>query len=234
MIKTIVLCVVVSAAAASGCAESRQYFRPTEHVYGETMRGEREAIYSLVGPHGPFGEAKVWSKGAFRENGAAVVHATIDIHNTSGAAIVLDPQNVKLEPVRAGAELLHDLVPLERQKLSVAPGAFGSIKLRFMLPEGIHPGQVSSFGLRWEAENGTEKYSQTTPFLETHGRYDQMGPYYGYPPPNYGFAYGYGFGCSWVDPLCRPYGYYGYWGAPGPAIGSPAEPFRGRVEVHRR
>jgi hypothetical protein len=227
---------VVSAVAA-GCAESRQYFRPTEHVYGETMRGEREAIYNLVGPRGQFGEAKVWSKGAFREDGSAVVHATIDLHNTSGVAIVVDPQNIKLEPVRAGNELLHGLVPLEHQKLSVAPGAFGSIKLRFVLPEGIQPGQVSSFGLRWEVENGPQKYAQTTPFLETAGRNEQMSAYYGYPPPTYGFAYGYGFGCSWADPLCRPYGYYGYWGVPGAVVVSPGptpEPARPRVDIHRR
>jgi hypothetical protein len=160
------------------------------------------------------------------------VHATIDIHNTSGAPIVIDPQTIKLEPVRAGSALLHGLVPLERQKLSVAPGAFGSIKLRFMLPEGIHPGQISSFGLRWEVDNGAQKYSQTTPFLET-GHYEQMSPYYGYPPPTFGFAYGYGYGCSWADPMCRPYGYYGYWGAPGPVIVSPPEAPRERIEVHR-
>jgi hypothetical protein len=224
---------LVSAVAAAGCAESRQYFRPTEHVYGETMRGEREAIYSLVGPLGQFGEAKVWSRGAFREHGAAVVHATIDLHNTSGVAIVVDPQKIQLEPVRAGSDLLHNLVPLERQKLSVAPGAFGSIKLHFALPQGVHPGQVSSFGLRWQVDNGPQKYNQTTPFLEDSGRYGPGSGYYGYPPSGYGYAYGYG--CSWADPLCRPLGYYGYWGTPGGVIVTQPEPTRmPRVDVHRR
>ena len=102
-------------ATAAGCADSRQYFRPTEHVYGQTMRGDGEAIYSLVGPFGPFGEAKVWSRGAFREDGATLLYATIDLHNTSGVPIIIDPQRVRLDPVRVGPKLLHNFPPLERQ-----------------------------------------------------------------------------------------------------------------------
>jgi hypothetical protein len=237
--KWIFLCAVVGAVGVAGCAESRQYFRPTEHVYGETLRGDREAIYNLVGPRGPFGEAKVWSHGAFREEGATVLHATIDIHNTSGAEIVVDPQRIRLEPVRVGADLLHDFAPVERQALSIAPGAFGSVRLRFVLPASIHPAQVSSFGLHWQVDNGPQKYTQTTPFLEESGHYG----YYGYPAA-YGVAYGYG--CSWADPFCRPYGFgsygfgygYGYggggYGVRGGAVISapPARP--ARTVIHRR
>ena len=186
-----------------GCAESRQYFRPTEHVYGETMRGEAEAIYNMVGPFGPFGEAKVWSRGAFSEKGDTVLHATIDLHNTSGVPIIIDPQRIRLDPVRAGKELIKDVKPLERQTLSVAPGAFGSVRLRFVLPPHVVPGQVSGFGLRWEVSNGPQKYTQRTPFLEERGGYGYG--YAGYPPPAYG--YGYGYGCNWADPWCRPYGF---------------------------
>jgi len=206
-----------------GCAETRQYFRPTEHVYGETIRGEQEAIYNMVGPFGAFGEAKVWSRGAFREQGKTVLHATIDLHNTSGVPIIIDPQRIRLDPLRAGRELLKDVSPVERQTLSVAPGAFGSVRLRFELPGHIVPGQVSSFGLRWEVSNGPQKYAQRTPFLEERGGYG----YAGYPPPAYGWGYGYGYGCSWADPWCRPYGYGGMGiGVGRPVFSAPPAPSR--------
>ena len=198
MRKWISMCAVVG---LLGCAESRQYFRPTEHVYGETMRGEPEAIYNMAGPFGPFGEAKVWSRGAFREDGDTVLYATIDLHNTSGVPLIIDPQRIRLDPVRAGNELLHDVGPVEHQTLSVAPGAFGSVRLRFALPPHVVPGQVSSFGLRWEVTNGPQKYAQRTPFLEERGG---GYAYAAYPPPPYGW--GYGYGCSIGDPWCRPYG----------------------------
>lgn len=214
------LCALVS---LMGCAESRQYFRPTEHVYGQTVHGEREAIYNLVGSFGPFGEAKVWSRGSFLEDGDAVVYATIDLHNTSGVPIVIDPQQVRLDPVRAGRELLRDIAPLEHKKLSVAPGDFGSVRLTFALPRGIVPGQVSSFGLRWKVQNGPQMYSQRTPFIEERGG---GYAYAGYPYP---MMYGYGgvYGCSWGNPMCSPYGlgyglgygagygWGGYGGGPG-------------------
>jgi hypothetical protein len=191
-----------------GCAESRQYFRPTEHVYGETMHGEREAIYDLVGPLGTFGEAKVWARGAFREHGYTVVHASLEVHNTSGVEIVVDPQDIRLDPVRAGADLLSGFAPTESHATTVKPGAFGAVSLRFVLPEHVHPGQISSFGLRWQVKNGPQTYSQRTPFIEEgYGRY-----YAGYPPPTMGFGYGfgYGYGCNLADPWCRgPYGFGG-------------------------
>lgn len=225
-----------------GCAESRQYFRPTEHVYGETVRGEREAIYNLVGPLGQFGEAKVWSRGAFREDGQTIVFTTIELHNTSGSPLLVDPQRIRLDPVRAGAELLHDFPPVERQVLSVAPGAFGSVRLRFVLPPDVPPGKVSSFGLRWEVKNGPQSYSQRTPFLEDRGGR----AYAAYPPPTYGWNYGlygyggyggfgYGYGGCWGDPLCRgPYGYGpGFGVGAGPINGGPISPPRPSRDVIR-
>lgn len=213
MPRSIVPVLVCALAGAAGCAESRQYFRPTEHVLGQTVRGESEAIYAMVGPQGPFGEAKVWSRGAFRENGNTVLYVTLDLHNTSGVPLLVDPQQVRVDPVRVGHELLHDFPPLEKQQLSVAPGAFGSVRLRFVLPPRVAPGQVSSFGLRWKVQNGTQSYAQTTPFLETGNELYR----YGYPGPSYGFAagYGYGYGCGFADPFCRPYGGYGYYGGYG-------------------
>jgi hypothetical protein len=215
-----------------GCAESRQYFRPTEHVYGQTVRGEREAIYNLVGSFGPFGEAKVWSRGSFIEDGEAVLYVTIDLHNTSGVPIIIDPQDIRLDPLRAGDALLRDIAPLERKRLSVAPGAFGSVRLSFGMPRGVVPGQISSFGLRWKVANGPQTYAQRTPFIEERGGYYS---YAGYPAmPGYGYGMGM-YGCGWGNPWCYgPYGYGAGYGvgigpgfvSPGPSMREPARNVR--------
>jgi hypothetical protein len=195
---SLLLCLVVWSV---GCAENRQYFRPTEHVYGHTIHGQAEAIYALVGPHGPFGEAKVWSPGAFREDGSTLLHVQIDVHNTSGAPIVVDPVRIQLDPIRVGRQLLRGLTPIERQPLAIAPGAFGRISLRFALPPGVRAGEITAFGLHWSVDNGPQSYAQVTPFLEDYGRF---GP--GYPPV---YGYGYGYFCSPYDAFCAR-GYYGY------------------------
>ena len=208
-----------------GCAENSQYFRPTEHVHGQTMQGQPEAIYALVGSQGTFGEAKVWSPGAFHKDGATVLHVQMDLHNTSGTALVIKPEQIRLEPVRVGRDLLHDIAPVERQALSVAPGAFGRVSLSFTLPAGVRAGEISAFGLRWSVQNGPQSYAQLTPFLEdTRSR----GPYY---RPVYG--YGYSYFCGPYDPFCGPgfYGYsYGYY--PGAVIVSPS-PARGNRQTVR-
>ncbi|HTU60433.1 MAG TPA: hypothetical protein VMF89_18405 [Polyangiales bacterium] len=212
-----------------GCAESRQYFRPTEHVYGQTVRGEREAIYTMAGAFGQFGEAKVWSRGSFLEDGEAVVYVTIDLHNTSGVPIIIDPQDVRLDPLRAGNDLLRNVAPLERKRLSVAPGAFGSVQLSFAMPRDVVPGQISSFGLRWKVQNGPQQYTQRTPFIEERGSY-----YYSGHPAMYGYGYGMGmgvgmYGCGWGNPWCAgPYGWYGrgYGVGVGGFASPPAAPMR--------
>lgn len=212
-----------------GCAESRQYFRPTEHVYGQTVRGEREAIYTMAGAFGQFGEAKVWSRGSFLENGEAVVYVTIDLHNTSGVPIIIDPQDVRLDPLRAGNNLIRNVAPLERKRLSVAPGAFGSVQLSFAMPRDVVPGQISSFGLRWKVQNGPQQYTQRTPFIEERGNY-----YYSGHPAMYGYGMGMGmgvgmYGCGWGNPWCAgPYGWYGrgYGVGVGGYVSPPAAPMR--------
>jgi hypothetical protein len=220
----LMVCAVV---CASGCAEDHQYFRPTEHIYGATVHGFDEAIYQLVGPFGPFGEAKVWSPGAFREDDQNLLHVNIDLHNTSGVPIVVNPREMLLDPVRAGSELLRRVPAIETQALSVAPGAAGRIALRFVLPPDVRPGYVTSFGLRWQVHNGPQAYSQLTPFTEDRGYYYPYGYYpYGYPP-----IYGYGVYCTPYDPYCM-HGAYG-WGAVGgrPIIVAPP-PSRTVIHVH--
>jgi hypothetical protein len=219
----IILCGIM-VLCASGCVENRQYFRPTEHLFGETPRGESEAIYQLVGPIGPFGEAKVWSAGAFREQGRTVLHASLEVHNTSGVAIEIDAKEMHLDPVRAGKRLLREIPSLPSPVVGIAPGQSGHVELRFVLPGDIRPGHVSGFGLRWEVKNGPQAYTMLTRFAEDRSRFASE-----YPPT---YGYGYGVYCTPFDPFCER-GAYG-WGAVGrPIIGPPPAPEPGGREVIR-
>lgn len=214
---------VCALVCVGGCAENRQYFRPTEHVFGRTAHGYDEAIYQLVGPFGPFGEAKVWSAGGFHEEDQNILRVSVDLHNTSGVPITFDPKQIRLDPVRANAALLRHIPPVEKQALTVAPGAFGRVALTFLLPPDIPPGRVSAFGLRWQVQNGPQAYSQLTSFIEDEGHYA-----YGYPPT---YGWGYGVYCTPYDPFCNR-GAYG-WGVTSarPIIVGP-EPPRAIVHVH--
>jgi hypothetical protein len=216
---------VCALVCAGGCAENRQYFRPTEHVFGQTAHGYDEAIYQLVGPFGPFGEAKVWSPGGFHEHDQNFLRVILDLHNTSGVPIELDPQRVRLDPVRAGSALLRNIAPDQKQVVAVAAGAFGQVVLRFVLPADIRPGKVTGFGLRWQVRNGPQAYSQLTPFIEDRGRYA-----YDYPPT---YGWGYGVYCTPYDPFCNR-GAYG-WGVTGARpiiVAPPPEPPRATIHVH--
>jgi hypothetical protein len=219
---------VISALALAGCAASRVYFQPTEHVRGTTDQGFREAIYPLVGPHGPFGEAKVWSRGAYRGPGnRTVIHLGIEIHNTSAAPIVLDARDVRLDPVRTDDGALPNLAPAEQEILSVPPAAIAQARFHFVLPASTSPGDVYAFRARWRVTSSGQTYSQYTPFIERYGHYAYAPGYYG------GYYYYY---CDPFDPWCfgpGPY-YYPYGGFHGAVI-IHGGGYRGpRGVVHRR
>lgn len=220
--------VLISALLLGGCGASRQYFQPTERVRGTTLQGYPEAIYELVGPSGQFGEAKVWSRGAYRgPNKTTVVHASIEIHNTSAAPIQLRSADVRLDPVRTDDGVLTEIKPAEARDYEIPPGAIRELRFHFVLPAGTSPGEVSAFRLRWSVTSAGRSYSQHTPFVEEYRRYG----YYGYGPP-----YPYHYFCDPFDPFCfyrGPYYYpYGVGAGYGVVIERPATP--PRVIVHPR
>ena len=205
------------------CAANREYFEPTERVHGQTLHGYRESIYELVGAQGQFGEAKLWSRGAYRHEGRTVVQIGMELHNTSAVPFELRAKDVWLEPVRVADGLVPSVGPAEQNDFVFAPEAIGSANFHFVLPPGISPSEVIAFRLRWSVYSGAHVYSQNTPFRRD-ARRDGYGGYYGGV-----YAYGPGYAwCSAFDPFCyAPYGYvYGpYHGGGG---GGP------RVVVHPR
>lgn len=185
----------------SACAHDRQYFRPTERVRGQTLQGYHEAFYELVGSQGRFGEAKVWSRGAYRQGDESVVEVALDVHNTSGQPIEISAKDLHLDPVRTRDAVLRKLPAAETGVFKVAPESRASLRAHFLLPDGMHPGSVTSLGFSWRVKNGAQSYAQVTPFREEAAYY---------PPYERGYIY-YNpvYACSPYDLHCV--GFYDDW-----------------------
>jgi hypothetical protein len=188
----------------AGCGAARQYFEPTERVTGQTENGYSQALYPLSGPRGPFGEATLWSRGAYKvDSGSApalrggatiddrtVVQIAFSLHNTSDAPIELRGDELRIGTMRTDDALLSELVPADPSVLSVPPQAIGEAQFHFVLPPDTQPREVRAFRVRWAVHAKHGVYRQRTVFIELHPRDDY------YPPP---YAAGY---------PCWPYGPY--------------------------
>lgn len=214
--------------AASGCAYNRQYFRPTERVRGQTVQGYQESFYDLIGSRGRFGEAKVWSVGAYRHGDDSVVDVTLELHNTSGKPIEVSARDLRLDPVRGSKGELRQLAPAETGTFRVGPESRASLRVHFALPDAWLPGHVRSFNFVWKVKNVEQSYAQATPFREEESYYLAL-------PPGY-LHYSAVYPCSPYDVHCVgfysdwPYSGYGY-GGPPVIIERPAPVERRRVEV---
>lgn len=187
----------IVAIAVCGCGASRQYFEPSERVQGQTLEGHRVAIYPLTVASGPFGEAKVWSRGAYETDDRALVHAGLEIHNTSGAPIELRQGDVKLDVLSKGQGPIRGLQPITDAARAFAPGTIGEANLRFALPESLSPRDVVALRLHWRVHVNGHTYVQRTPFVQEAdapyaGRY-QPYPCWPYGPYDCMYMYPYGF-----------------------------------------
>lgn len=190
------------------CAASRQYFEPTERVTGQTENGYSQSLYPLTGPHGPFGEMTLWSRGAYRSpDGRSVVQVGFLLHNTSNEPITLRASEVRIGTMRTDDALLSELSPADPADLTVAPQAFGETQYHFVMPDEVDPGEIRAFRLRWAVQGGDAMYRQRTVFIELHA-HDP------YPPP-----YASGYPCWPYGPYDCFYGPPAYYGPyPPPAV----------------
>jgi hypothetical protein len=195
------LWIAVAGITLLGCGASRQAFEPSERVQGRTLQGNKVAIYPLSAGSTMFGEAKVWSHGAYRtKDGPTVVHAALEIHNTAAAPIEIRRGEVTLDVLHSNDGPIKGLRPTEDGTRTFQQGAIGEAHFVFPLPEGVSPRDVDALRLHWRVHHGELTYAQRTPFRE------EVQPRYGY----YNYPYAYGFPC-W------PYGPYdcmftGPWG----------------------
>jgi hypothetical protein len=170
-----------------GCAASRQYFEPAERIQGQTVGGDKVAIYPLTAAGTQFGEAKLWSHGAYQtDTGSDVVHVGLEIHNTSATTLELRPEELRLDVMHEDAGPLSGL-RVSGQPQVVAPGQIADASFVFELPEGTSPSDLVALRLHWRVHAGDKTYVQRTPFVEEAERSRYAAPYYhAYPCWPYG------------------------------------------------
>ena len=171
-----------------GCATGRQYFEPSERVQGQTVQGHKVAIYALTGASGVFGEAKVWSHGAYEaEDERSVVHVGLEIHNTGAVPVELRPGELRLDVLDEDGGPLRGLSPQDGGAArTVAPGAIEDMSFLFELPPGVEPRDAVALRLHWRVHAGDQLYAQRTPFVEEIERRANARAYFGYPCWPYG------------------------------------------------
>jgi hypothetical protein len=219
-----VLLVALFALPLAACAASHQYFEPAERISGQTLKGDKLAIYPLSVAGGALGEAKLWSSGAYEaEGGGAFVHVGIELHNTSAVPLELRAGETKLDVLSDPDGPFKGLRPASDAKSVVAPGAIGEINFQFVLPVGVSPGDVTALRFYWQVHAGDQTYAQRTPFVE------EVDPTY------YGASAGYyGYGCWPYGPYDCLYAYpYGYPYA-GPVLAPRYVPLENRTAVRPR
>jgi hypothetical protein len=188
--------------AACTSATTRETVRPTENVVTEEQ-GELAAAYQLGSDVEQFGEAKVWSMGAYEAKVGGqertVIRVGFEIDNTSNEAISFNPTNTKIATLKVDGGEISDLPVAKTQgRYLIHPRSTGRIDAYFVLPEGVQPQNVDSFTLFWSVAAGGAAYSEFTPFEEDtdYGYYADR-PFYG----PYPYAY---------DPFYDPL-YYDPW-----------------------
>jgi hypothetical protein len=192
--------------AAAGCASSRQYYQPTEAAGGTTMEGYQVASYDLTGPQGALGEAKLYSPGAqYGESPTGkqtVIDVAVEVENTGSVPASIDGRDIILESVQLKKGMLKDVRPTDTSgDRTIPPDQVGTLHAYYVLPEGISPGDVKAFRVRWSVRADGLRYTEFTPFAQTpeyaYAYVPSFGYYYPFLPPSYSF----------YDPFYYPGGY---------------------------
>lgn len=201
MRKILILGIIIT--AATSCAAnngSHATFAPLERAEGRTLEGYAEAIYDLQAVSGRFGEAKVWSRGAYiaENTGATLLHVGFDLENSGATPITLDPASVRLESVQTANEVLRDIPVSEpATSVTVAADSAGRAELIFSLPAGFSPVDILAFRVAWSVRANGEVFSEFTPFARTT-------PATYYVPVNAYYHPYYPYYLPYYDPLWGP------------------------------
>jgi len=196
------LCVLCGI-ALSGCASQRQTVVPSA-IFVETEAGYRASLVPLVPDRARWGEAMVWSRGAFRErNGTRrpVIHVGVRVTNSSGAPLATNPSAARISVNPGEEDELPELQPdsAVRGETVIGAGESGEVALIFPLPDSFSPSQVDAFTFRWPIASVGETATVMARFVERLP-YPRPGPYWWYEPYPYGWPYYYG-----PSPYYRPW-----------------------------
>ena len=162
----------------AGCSSTQQ-FTPADRVTSLSPAGYPAAEYDVNSVMGEFSDAKVWSRGAYRQEIAGekrtVVHVGFEIENHLNQPIQFDAHGVRLDSLTIDKKTATagELAPGWVQGTSTL-GAQDSQRLDvyFILPPDLSPGDVDGFRVRWALNGPLQHYAQKTPFLkEPSGTY---------------------------------------------------------------
>jgi hypothetical protein len=177
--------VIVSIAAlCCACGASRERFEPAERATARTAEGYTAAEYEIQGREGVLGDAKLWTRGAFRAEvrgqKRTVVHVGFELENNSNQPFELVRDQIYLDSATLDRAVVRDIPPTQvNGSTTVPPGATRRVDAFFSLPPGAMPHDADAFRVHWKIANGSVSYAQRTPFLETP---DRQVPYYYYTP----------------------------------------------------
>jgi hypothetical protein len=125
------------------------------------------ARYDLTDGSGLFGQAIVWSEGAYRERHSTMIELRLSLRNASAQALEVSAADLQLESVHADDMSFDALRPAESGTFRVAPDETRTLTLHFVLPKAVSsPSNVTQFELKWRVRSGAQSYSQRTAFEE--------------------------------------------------------------------
>lgn len=164
------LALALVSTATCGAGPEHESFVPLERPHGQTLEGYTEAVYDLSGEDGRFGEAKVWSRGAYLdpEGQDTLLHVGLDFENGGPNTIFLNPARVRLESVQTSDQVLRDVPPIEPREIStIPPESTGRVELLFALARPIRPAEVQAFRVAWSVRSNGQRFSEFTPFARS-------------------------------------------------------------------
>ncbi|MFO0553722.1 MAG: hypothetical protein U0271_35390 [Polyangiaceae bacterium] len=204
-----------------------------------------QAVYSLYGDDGEFGDAIVTSRGITDDNSGddarALISVSVRIANHTPRGARVDARTVHIEWALANGDRLNQdqITAVDRHVSVVADGA-AQVDAVFTLPAGYPATSVRAFAVAWSYQREGETYSKLTTFAvgaRTAQPVVVDGPLgYPYAPdPMFGQR-PYPYVDPWAAPVLQPSPTYDptyptyptyptwTWGPSQPAMRTPAHP----------
>lgn len=164
----VVPCALLAAVVAA-CAPSTERLEP-KPPYAETPGGERALSVSLIPEDARWGEAQLWSRGAFtlKRDGTSlpIVHVGVRIVNTTADELSADLRDARIRVTDDNGDVVDGIAPLDAPILRVPPRGRSSAELNFPLPDTMSPGRVDSFELALPTRRGGDTLTTQVGFRE--------------------------------------------------------------------
>jgi hypothetical protein len=201
MRKLLLLCLLATGAAATGCAADKYYYQPAEQA--TAISGGHPAAQYSIPPGRQGGDVRVTSFGvtklevAGREERIKTLHVRLDIANENGREPwSLDTRSVGVQfegSASAVAPTYAHTGDAGLPLVQIPPGASRTVDLYYPLPAEIKgERQIPRFDVVWRVQTDDEVVAERTPFERR-----EIEP--ATPTVYYGFGVG-AYPHGWYDP----------------------------------